>query len=142
MSEGIFLVQKGMSPYCGGVYHQPPLLLAVLYPIVTFLSTLPSWLYDLSIDVIFTLADISIAFVLLTWCKYELKLQHTKVDVVQNSIPRCLLKQNAPATVATVYLCHPYTIFCCVGRSTLVFTQFLSLLAFLNARRGNVDIFS
>ena len=96
LQEGIFLHQRGLSPYDGGVYHQPPLLLALF-------ETVPSY-------VLFTCLDVLNGFTLKTIAE--------KVDFRSSRATK--LDGNM---IMALYLFNPFTLLSCVGRSTNIVTN-------------------
>ena len=55
MVEGLFLLKLEQNPYAGDAYHQPPLLLALFYPIQDS---------ELLIRIVFIVLDLLIAVLL------------------------------------------------------------------------------
>jgi len=112
LKEGLFLYQRGASPYDGGVYHQAPLLL-ILFEFI------PP-------EIIFTAVDLLSGFGL-----YSIT-EHVRLDS-----PRARAIDST--LVAALYLLNPFTIFTCFGRSTNVFTNAAIILAMSNAVVGNLS---
>ena len=108
--EGIFLHQRGLSPYDGGVFHQPPLLLALFETI--------------SSEAIFVGLDILNALALRTIAE-KLILKSTRAQ-----------KQDG-TFVMGLYLFNPFTLLSCLGRSTNIVTNTAIIQAVLNAIIGN-----
>jgi GPI-anchor transamidase subunit U len=108
--EGLFLYERGVSPYDGGVYHQAPLLL-------TIFGIFPPSLVFTGLDILGAICLKSLA------------------DNIRLSSPR--FKPLDGTIIAAAYLFNPFTIFSCLGRSTSVLTNTAILEAVLSAHQGN-----
>ncbi|ETN38601.1 uncharacterized protein HMPREF1541_06638 [Cyphellophora europaea CBS 101466] len=110
VKEGLFLYERGVSPYDGGLFHQAPLLLTIfgLFP--------PS--------LVFTALDIVSATAL-----------KTLADNVRLASPR--FKPLDGNVIAAAYLFNPFTIFSCFGCSTSVLTNTAIIQSVLSAHQGN-----
>jgi len=108
--EGLFLFERGVSPYDGGVYHQAPLLLVVF-------ELLPS-------AVIFTGLDLLNAYSLVTIAQR-----------FRSPSPR--FSKLDSSQLALAYLFNPFSIISCLGSSTTIFTNAAILQAVANACAGN-----
>ena len=111
LKEGIFLHQYGLSPYDGGVFHQPPLLLSLF-------ETLPA-------EIIFVLLDTISGLGL-----------HSIAEHVTFTSPRA--GKTDGNLLAAAYLFNPFTILSCLGRSTNLLTNVTIIQAIANALNGNV----
>ena len=96
LQEGIFLHQRGLSPYDGGVYHQPPLLLALF-------EAIPSY-------VLFTGLDILNGFTLKTIAE-RVDFKSSRATKLDGDM------------IMAMYLFNPFTLLSCVGRSTNIVTN-------------------
>ncbi|KAF9888767.1 hypothetical protein FE257_008343 [Aspergillus nanangensis] len=125
LQEGLYLYQRNVSPYDGGVYHQAPILLplfsllpnANMSPLITaiFFS-----LVDLvNADALITIADSGQA---VSGRFYTALRKHIRWDGL---------------SIAAWFLFNPFTIATCLGRSTAVFTTTGILYAMSNAVSGN-----
>lgn len=110
LQEGLFLHERGVSPYDGGLFHQAPLLL-------TIFGLLPSWL-------IFTALDLVSAASL-----------RTLADNLRLPSPR--FKRLDGTIIAAAYVFSPFTILSCLGQSTSVLTNAAVIQSVLSAYRGN-----
>lgn len=110
LQEGLFLYQRGVSPYDGGVYHQAPLLLAIF-------ELLPASLIYTALDLL---------------NGYSLGLIAERIKVTS---PR-FQKLNT-STITAAYLFNPFTILSCLGRSTTIFTSAAMIQAVASAMTGN-----
>lgn len=110
LKEGLFLHERGVSPYDGGSFHQAPLLLTIfgIFP--------PS--------LVFTLLDLVSAVSL-----------KSLADNIRLSSPR--FKPLDGTVIAAAYLFNPFTIFSCLGQSTSVVTNAAVVQAVLSAHQGN-----
>lgn len=111
LKEGLFLYERGVSPYDGGVFHQAPLLLPIF-------GLFPS-------PLLFTLLDIIGALQL-----------GTLADQLWLSSPR-FEKLDGPV-LAAAYLFNPFTIMSCLGRSTSVLGNTAIIQAIYSAQQGDV----
>jgi len=112
LQEGLFLYQRGISPYDGGVYHQAPLLLVIT-------EFVPAQLLFTALDLFNAAALYSIA------------------DRLKIPSPR--FKQLDGTLIAAAYLFNPFTILSCLGRSTNIFTNTAIVQAVFNALTGNAS---
>ncbi|BCS24122.1 GPI-anchor transamidase subunit GAB1 [Aspergillus puulaauensis] len=125
LQEGLFLYNRNVSPYDGGVFHQAPLLL----PIFSLLPNaqecpLPTALF-------YSLVDLLNANALIT-----ISDSAQAVSGIWYSSIRKHLKWDG-AVVAAWFLFNPFTIATCLGRSTAVFTSTGILYALSAAVQGH-----
>ena len=111
LREGLFLFERGVSPYDGGAYHQAPLLLVIF-------ELLPA-------TVIFTGLDVLNAWNLIA-IGARLNLKSPRFQ-----------KLN-PTHLAALYLFNPFTLLSCLGASTTTFTNAAIIQATASAAAGNV----
>ena len=109
--EGLFLYQRGASPYDGGVYHQAPLLLVIF-----------EWVPP---AIIFTVLDLINAWNL------------TRISTSLN-LPSPRFRKLRGVEVMLAYLFNPFTIMSCLGCSTTTFTNTAILQAVASAGNGNL----
>ncbi|XP_022082208.1 phosphatidylinositol glycan anchor biosynthesis class U protein-like [Acanthaster planci] len=134
--EGITLLQNGISPYAGDVFHETPF---VLYFFHHLLSASPRL-----VPVVFVLLDLITAWLLYAGAghclKYLLLTQSKESGMFSKDADRLLIKKsdiyNLPRLVASIYLLNPYTVVTCVGQSTLVMTHLAVAAVFLFTTRG------
>jgi GPI-anchor transamidase subunit U len=110
VKEGLFLYDRGVSPYDGGLFHQAPLLLVIFEIFPPSLS--------------FTALDLLNAFSL-----------KTIADSLKLSSPR--FKPLDGTIMAATYLFNPFTILSCLGRSPSVLSNTAIIQAVLSAQAGN-----
>ncbi|XP_038067538.1 phosphatidylinositol glycan anchor biosynthesis class U protein-like [Patiria miniata] len=135
--EGITLLQNGISPYAGDVFHETPL---VLYFFHHVLSVGP-WL----VPTVFVLLDLITACLLHAGAghclTYLLLTQSKENRIYSKDADKLLIKRSdildLPRLVASIYLLNPYTIVTCVGQSTIVVTHLAVAAVFLFTTRGH-----
>ena len=110
LQEGLFLYERGVSPYDGGLFHQAPLLLAIF-------GIFPPSLVFTAIDIINALSLKTIAD--------NLKLDSPRFKPINGTV------------IAAAFLFNPFTILSCLGRSTSLFTNLAVVQALLSATTGN-----
>ena len=108
--EGLFLFERGVSPYDGGVYHQAPLLLVIF-------ELLPPALVFTSLDLL---------------SAYNLLIIARKL-----SLPSPRFSKLDGSQLALAYLFNPFSIISCLGSSTTIFTNATILQAVASATTGN-----
>lgn len=110
LKEGLFLHERGVSPYDGGLFHQAPLLLAIfgLFPPTLVFTALDL----LSAAALKKLAD-------------HVRLPSPRFRALDGTI------------IAAAYLFNPFTIFSCLGQSTSVVTNAAIIQSILSAHQGN-----
>ncbi|KAG6617731.1 gpi transamidase subunit pig-u family protein [Phytophthora cinnamomi] len=112
LQEGAHLFRSTGSPYSGDVYHQPPLLFALLYPV---LQLPPAALQYLAACVVFVSVDLLIAAGLARLCAKNLQLeegrrlkaQGREIWLSQVPVSPLLKPENLPITVAFIALMNP-----------------------------------
>ena len=109
LKEGLFLYERGVSPYDGGVFHQAPLLLPIF-------ALCPS-------SLLYTAMDLLSAFQL--GCVAEsLRLPSPRFKPLDGTI------------LSAAYLFSPFTIMSCLGRSTSVLGNTAIIQAVYSAQQG------
>ncbi|KAL4774322.1 GPI transamidase subunit PIG-U [Aspergillus nidulans var. acristatus] len=111
LQEGLFLYNRNVSPYDGGVFHQAPLLL----PIFSLLPNVQQ--YPIPTALLYSLVDLLNANALVTISD---SAQAVSGRLYTSS--RKLIKWDG-TVVAAWFLFNPFTIATCLGRSTAVFTS-------------------
>ncbi|QRV93897.1 phosphatidylinositol glycan anchor biosynthesis class U protein [Ceratobasidium sp. AG-Ba] len=111
LKEGVFLLQRGIDPYTGGVFLHSPLLLALFSTVFPLSST--------GTAVLWSLLD-----GLTSWCLISLwRLRSLSKD------------DRNEALIAAIYLLNPYTLLTTLARSTATIDTALTALALLLACR-------
>ncbi|KAL4820554.1 GPI transamidase subunit PIG-U [Aspergillus spinulosporus] len=124
LQEGLFLYNRNVSPYDGGVFHQAPLLL----PIFSLLPNAQQ--YPMPTALLYSLVDLLNAYALVTISD---SAQAVSGRLYASS--RKLIKWDG-TVVAAWFLFNPFTIATCLGRSTAVFTSTGILYAISAAVQG------
>ncbi|KAG3075612.1 hypothetical protein PI124_g22053 [Phytophthora idaei] len=141
LEEGVFLFQSTGSPYAGDVYHQPPLLFALLYPV---LQVAPASLQHFITCTVFITADLLLAMGFARLCKANLKLEEGRrftfedkeIWLTQVPVSPLLKTKNLPTTVAFIALMNPYSLASSVAMSTVGFTHLAVLYSLVFASEG------
>jgi phosphatidylinositol glycan class U len=128
VSEGLYLQSKGINPYEGDLLHEAPIIM-LLYQTLTRSLNLP-------VEIIFLITDLATAVVLYFVARrYMFQLftqqEHHKEEYAEDGKEFLLSGPdflNSPVFVAAAFLFNPYTIFNCVGLSTIVFHNFFLAL--------------
>ncbi|XP_071785592.1 phosphatidylinositol glycan anchor biosynthesis class U protein-like [Asterias amurensis] len=134
--EGITLLQNGVSPYSGDVFHETPLVLYFFHQVLSAAS----WL----VPVVFVSLDLVTAWILYksagNCLKYLLVNQSKESKTYAKDVDKLLIKRSdvfdLPRLVVSIYLLNPYTIVTCVGQSTLVVTHLAVAAVFLFTSNG------
>ncbi|KAI9375001.1 GPI transamidase subunit PIG-U [Aspergillus egyptiacus] len=124
LQEGLFLYNRNVSPYDGGVYHQAPLLL----PLFSLLPNAQE--YPFPTALFYSLLDLLNANALVT-----ISDSAQAVSGRLYSSTRKEIKWDG-AVVAAWFLFSPFTIATCLGRSTGVLTSTGILYAISAAIQG------
>ncbi|RMD44279.1 hypothetical protein DV735_g767, partial [Chaetothyriales sp. CBS 134920] len=111
LKEGLFLYERGLSPYDGGVFHQTPLLLLIF-------SLFPA-------PLVFAAIDLANAFAL-NIIANNLKLSSPRFKSLNGTL------------VAAAFLFNPLAILSCLGRTTYLFTNLAIVQAALAAATANL----
>ncbi|RLN85276.1 hypothetical protein BBJ28_00002756 [Nothophytophthora sp. Chile5] len=143
VQEGAFLFERTDSPYAGDVFHQPPLVFAAFYPLVSLAP--PALRYALTC-VAFICVDVLIAAGFARLCRRTLQLEEGRVrrfqgqEIWLSRVPVSpLLAPNAlPATVAFIYLLNPYSLASSVAMSTASLTHLALIYSLVFAAEGAI----
>ncbi|KAG4041158.1 hypothetical protein PC123_g23320 [Phytophthora cactorum] len=141
LEEGVFLFQSTGSPYAGDVYHQPPLLFALLYPV---LQVAPASFQHFITCTVFITADLLLAMGFARLCKANLKLEEGRrftfedkeIWLTQVPVSPLFKPKNLPTTVAFIVLMNPYSLASSVAMSTVGFTHLAVLYSLVFASQG------
>ncbi|KAK4555146.1 hypothetical protein LTR86_007912 [Recurvomyces mirabilis] len=123
LQEGLFLYERGLDPYDGGIFHQAPLLLSLF----SLLPNPSSWIGRLISILLYTGLDLLSAD-----CLYSIADSGAGYKTRLFTSPRSD-RVWKPISVAAAYLFNPYTLLACLGRPTSVFTTTLILLSISHA---------
>ncbi|RLN46305.1 hypothetical protein BBJ29_008452 [Phytophthora kernoviae] len=141
VQEGVYLFQATGSPYSGDVFHQPPLLFALLYPL---LELVPPILQYSATCAAFILVDLLIAVGFSRLCRRTLhleegrepKVHETTIWLSQIPVSPLFQPKNLPITAAFVYLLNPYSLASGIAMSTVSFTHLAVLYSLVFASEG------
>ncbi|AEO69955.1 uncharacterized protein THITE_2081127 [Thermothielavioides terrestris NRRL 8126] len=122
--QGLFLYNRNVSPYDGGVYHQAPLFLP-LFSLLPSFSSFPIFTYLLYIVV-----DLLSASAL-----WRIADSGEAGSSALFTSPR-REKRWSGFGIAALFLFNPFTVATCIGRSTSVFTTCAILHAIAKAVSG------
>ncbi|KAI9340868.1 GPI transamidase subunit PIG-U [Obelidium mucronatum] len=122
MQEGVFLFRNNIDPYDGGVFHQPPLLLALFH-------VLPEQI----VPYFFIAVDVLCALMLVQIAKRRTFVRfHDKDD---ETTP--LDSDLNPLFVAAAFLLNPLSLLTCLGKATLPLNSLCVIAAVFYATKGN-----
>ncbi|EGC39428.1 hypothetical protein DICPUDRAFT_147853 [Dictyostelium purpureum] len=127
--EGIHLRELGLSPYAGSVYHQPPLVLLLFLPILKMNEFIQFNIT--SSQLFFVLVDCLIAVSLREITKSVSK-------VLPNEMKPLSKDSILPNLTAALYLFNPFTLFTCVGMSTIILTNLAIVLSLYFSLKGKL----
>ncbi|TNM89227.1 hypothetical protein fugu_005482 [Takifugu bimaculatus] len=134
--EGLALLDLGVSPYSGDVFHETPLIIYLFHFVVDYA------------EITFMLADVLTAVALYKAVKEYNKqvFRKQKFALEADRYPLDCLElirtpkemYYIPLKVATFYLLNPFTILSCVAKSTCALNNAVIALFFLATIKGNV----
>ncbi|WPG97243.1 hypothetical protein R9X50_00001500 [Acrodontium crateriforme] len=127
LQEGLYLYEKGLDPYNGGVFHQAPLLL----PLFSLLPSSATWLGSLTSIILYTALDLITAN-----CIFRIAQSGAALISRTFTSPRQDRAWSA-ASITAIYLFNPFTVLACLGRPTTVFTTAFTALSLSHACQGN-----
>ncbi|KAM9980345.1 hypothetical protein ACTFIZ_006593 [Dictyostelium cf. discoideum] len=137
--EGLHLRELGLSPYAGSAYHQPPLVLLLFYPFVNSINissnnnnnnNLIFGIFEKS-QILFLIIDCLIAIILREIAKQIPKVLPKEMKSISNN-------SNLPNITAALYLFNPFTIFTCIGMSTINLTNLAIVLSLYYSLSGMI----
>ena len=139
--EGVFLYVSTGSPYAGDAFHQPPLVFAVLYPV---LQLVPVALQYVLLCALFIAVDLLLAIGFARLCANTLTLEEGRSykvrqdDIWLSQIPVSPLfrPDTLSKTVALIALLNPYSLASSVAMSTVSFTHVAVLFSLVFASEG------
>ncbi|KAF1336150.1 Gpi transamidase subunit pig-u family protein, partial [Globisporangium splendens] len=111
VAEGAFLFDHVGSPYTGDVFHQPPLVFALFYPIFGLLKT-PNELQFAAVCALFIVVDVLIACGFARLAKRTLELEEGETPMYENKeiwlhripVSPLLTPDNLPVMAALIAL--------------------------------------
>ncbi|TMW64776.1 hypothetical protein Poli38472_011656 [Pythium oligandrum] len=140
VQEAVFLYETQGSPYAGDVFHQPPLVFAAFYPILS----LPDKFQYAAACAFFIAVDLLIAWGLVRLCERTHELGEAQVpthdgdEIWLNKVPMSPVfsDKHLPHTVAFIYLFNPYSLASSVAMATTSLTHLTVLYSLVFAASG------
>ncbi|KAJ0397007.1 hypothetical protein ATCC90586_009241 [Pythium insidiosum] len=140
VQESVYLFEATGSPYTGDVFHQPPLVFAAFYPVLS----LPASIQPIAATLLFIAIDLLIAWGLARLCELVHLLEEGRQPHAQgneiwlNKVPLSpvFAKEHLPTTVACIYLFNPYSLGTSVAMATTSLTHLTVLYSLLFAAHG------
>ncbi|KJX99706.1 putative gpi transamidase component pig-u protein [Zymoseptoria brevis] len=126
LQEGLFLYDRGLDPYDGGIFHQAPLFL----PLFSLLPSPSVFTGRIASVLLYAALD-----VLSANCLFDIARTNAASLTSSYTSPRESRAWNA-ASVAAMYLFNPYTILACLGRPTTSFAAFFTFLSVKHASQA------
>ncbi|KAK7083243.1 hypothetical protein SK128_001429 [Halocaridina rubra] len=141
VQEGVFLYEKGVSVYSGGVFHETPLCL--------FFGGFLIRSWKAYLPFIFIICDMLTAFLLAsvagTYSRQLLMNQKKNVKKYATDATHLLLKSTSLSSgvvyVAAAYLFSPYTIASCLAKTTTVFSNLVLAASLVSMVNGYTVLF-
>ncbi|XP_058288997.1 phosphatidylinositol glycan anchor biosynthesis class U protein isoform X1 [Hylobates moloch] len=124
--EGLSLLDLGVSPYSGAVFHETPLIIYLFHFLIDYA--------ELVFMITDALTAIALYFAIQDFNKVVFKKQKLLLELDQYApdvaelIRTPMEMRYIPLKVALFYLLHPYTILSCVAKSTCAINN--TLIAF------------
>lgn len=132
--EGVFLLEKGISPYEGDTFHEQPIFLFFYKYLLTFSEQTVTWFFILMDVVTAIMLSISSFSHLLDMFESEQKrINRLKVSDCREVIINPDTMTGIACLVGSLYLLSPYSILSCVAHSTSVVHNFLMAMSILSA---------
>ncbi|XP_068598907.1 phosphatidylinositol glycan anchor biosynthesis class U protein [Brachionichthys hirsutus] len=134
--EGLALLDLGVSPYSGDIFHETPLIIYLFHFVVDYA------------EITFVLADVITAVALYKAVqeynkqqfrkqKYALELDHYPLDCL-DLIQSPKEMYYIPLKVAMFYLLNPFAILSCIAKSTCCLNNAIVALFILSTIKANV----
>ncbi|XP_068171315.1 phosphatidylinositol glycan anchor biosynthesis class U protein isoform X1 [Antennarius striatus] len=134
--EGLALLDLGVSPYCGDIFHETPLIIYLFHFVVDYA------------EITFVLADVITAVALYKAVqeynkqqfrkqKYALEMDHYPLDCLE-LIRSPKEMYYIPLKVALFYLLNPFAILSCIAKSTCCLNNAIIALFILSTMKANV----
>ncbi|XP_077435054.1 phosphatidylinositol glycan anchor biosynthesis class U protein [Vanacampus margaritifer] len=134
--EGLALLDLGVSPYAGDVFHETPLIIYIFHFLVDYA------------EVTFMLADVMVAVALYyavrdynkqVFRKQKFALEADRYPADCHELVRSPAEMHyVPLKVAMFYLLNPFTVLSCVAKSTCGLNNAVVSLFILSTVKGNV----
>uniref|UniRef100_S4R9F7 Phosphatidylinositol glycan anchor biosynthesis, class U n=1 Tax=Petromyzon marinus TaxID=7757 RepID=S4R9F7_PETMA len=132
--EAMTMLDLGISPYSGDIFHETPMIIYVFHFLVDC-----SELVFMFVDVLTTVILYLATKQLMNYLHERQKREHRLYKVDTSALlldPRDT--SYLPLRVAMAYLLNPYTILTCVARSTCAINNLLIALSLLATLHGSI----
>uniref|UniRef100_A0A3B4U321 Phosphatidylinositol glycan anchor biosynthesis, class U n=1 Tax=Seriola dumerili TaxID=41447 RepID=A0A3B4U321_SERDU len=126
--EGLALLDLGVSPYSGDVFHETPLIIYLFHFVVDFAEVT---------FMVITVFDVLLMLFQFRKQKYALEADRYPLDCLE-LIRSPKEMYYIPLKVAMFYLLNPFTILSCVAKSTCGLNNAVIALFILSTIKGNV----
>ncbi|XP_074867697.1 GPI-anchor transamidase component PIGU [Carettochelys insculpta] len=133
--EGLALLDLGVSPYSGDVFHETPLIIYLFHFLIEY-SELVFMITDVLTAVALYLAVQDFNKVVFKKQKLLIELDRYAADVAE-LIRTPMEMHYIPLKVALVYLLNPYTVMSCVAKSTCAINNTIIAFFFLATIKGS-----
>ncbi|XP_063140118.1 phosphatidylinositol glycan anchor biosynthesis class U protein isoform X3 [Rattus norvegicus] len=134
--EGLALLDLGVSPYSGAVFHETPLIIYLFHFLIDYA--------ELVFMITDALTAIALYFAIQDFNKVVFKKQKLLLELDQYApdvaelIRTPMEMRYIPLKVALFYLLNPYTILSCVAKSTCAINNTLIAFFILTTIKGSV----
>uniref|UniRef100_A0A3Q3MAG2 Phosphatidylinositol glycan anchor biosynthesis, class U n=1 Tax=Mastacembelus armatus TaxID=205130 RepID=A0A3Q3MAG2_9TELE len=132
--EGLALLDLGVSPYSGDVFHETPLTIYLFHFVVDYAEIT----FMLSVCVCVCLYNTVVLLVLFQFRKQKYALEADRYPLDCLELIRSPKELHyIPLKVAMFYLLNPFTILSCVAKSTCGLNNSILALFILSTMKGN-----
>uniref|UniRef100_A0A3P9DJP3 Phosphatidylinositol glycan anchor biosynthesis, class U n=1 Tax=Maylandia zebra TaxID=106582 RepID=A0A3P9DJP3_9CICH len=137
--EGLALLDLGVSPYSGDVFHETPLIIYMFHFLVDYAEiTFMTFVFGaLCVCICFFFIYLSLMPFQFRKQKFALEADRYPMDSLE-LIRSPKEMYYVPLKVAMFYLLNPFTILSCVAKSTCGLNNAVLALFFLSTIKGNV----
>ncbi|XP_072013525.1 phosphatidylinositol glycan anchor biosynthesis class U protein-like [Amphiura filiformis] len=130
VTEGVTLLQNGVTPYSGDVFHESPLVLYFFHHVHSLSTRL--------VPFVFLFLDLLTGYILhsaaAVYMRYQMNKQTSEKSHFAKDVSQLLINKSdvwdVPKLVLSVFLLNPYSIVTCVAQSTQVITNLAIAAAF------------
>uniref|UniRef100_A0A4X1T4E4 Phosphatidylinositol glycan anchor biosynthesis class U n=4 Tax=Sus scrofa TaxID=9823 RepID=A0A4X1T4E4_PIG len=133
--EGLSLLDLGVSPYSGAVFHETPLIIYLFHFLIDYA--------ELVFMITDALTAIALYFAIQDFNKVVFKKQKLLLELDQYApdvaelIRTPMEMRHIPLKVAVFYLLNPYTVLSCVAKSTCAINNTLIAFFILTTMKGS-----
>uniref|UniRef100_A0A7M4F400 Phosphatidylinositol glycan anchor biosynthesis class U n=1 Tax=Crocodylus porosus TaxID=8502 RepID=A0A7M4F400_CROPO len=133
--EGLSLLDLGVSPYSGDIFHETPLIIYLFHFLIEY-AELVFMITDVLTAVALYLAIQDFNKVVFKKQKLLIELDKYAADVAE-LIRTPIEMHYIPLKVALFYLLNPYTVMSCVAKSTCAINNTIIAFFFLATMKGS-----